>query len=442
MIKGVRERHFLNGKGGRLGRRGRAGQSRRAVSDVVATILLLALTVVLFASIFAFVTQFPAPPAQNSNQFQATLTSAQNGSCSPTCNYMVASISIQHLSGPAVPLAAQVYLKSSAHPTGPEFATPYSLAAGGLPAGRPWNLGQTWVLNANFTGGLHPQLPDNITIYIVSTSNLLFSVILPGQVISQPPTFLSVGTTPAVAVVGGAFSIYAQIQGVVPPATAVITVSGLPGMSAITAAQKMTYSAGTGLWTYAMASGNTTASGTFYAFITATTAAGKVGTSAVTVSITPYTTLISNALTLGAISAPALCTAAAAPAAACRASGDYYVTVAISSSTVTFGSVQLEVWTSASKVAYATVLHSAFAVAATAAPTTLVASWIGPATGPLLMPPGFTAYTAPATVGTALTSSYVFSVDLGTTNPAANTLAFVVFGIGSYSGQTTPLTIT
>jgi len=39
------------------------------VSDVVATILLLALTVTLFASIFAFVTSFPSPPAQNSNQF-------------------------------------------------------------------------------------------------------------------------------------------------------------------------------------------------------------------------------------------------------------------------------------------------------------------------------------------------------------------------------------
>ena len=122
-------------KSSRRGRR-RLRARRRGVSDVVATILLLALTVTLFASIFAFVTQFPSPPAQNNNQFQASLIYTSSGS-------NISAIQIIHLAGPSIPGIAQVYLKSATQPNAPEFTTPldpYTVSSG-LGGANTWNLG-------------------------------------------------------------------------------------------------------------------------------------------------------------------------------------------------------------------------------------------------------------------------------------------------------------
>ncbi|MGI0131969.1 MAG: type IV pilin N-terminal domain-containing protein [Thermoplasmata archaeon] len=52
---------------------------RRGVSDVVGTLLLLEITVALFASIVVIVNQFPRPPSQPFGQFEATLTCAYTG---------------------------------------------------------------------------------------------------------------------------------------------------------------------------------------------------------------------------------------------------------------------------------------------------------------------------------------------------------------------------
>ncbi len=447
MFAGNSGRHFRNRKGPRGGIRTRAWRSRRAVSDVVATILLLALTVVLFASIFAFVSSFPSPPAQNSNQFQAQIISAQNGSSMGQPVYEAQAINILHLAGPSVLPGALVYLASSVHPTGPEFAAPYTMTQGGIPAGHVWNLGQTWVLNTNFTkvcGGAacHPILPDNLTIYIVQGSLLLFSAVIPGTFLNLAPTFLSVGTNLPTPALGEAFTITALIQGVTSASTAVtISVAGLPLVTQPAATQRM-WNIG-GVWTYNETAGNTTASGTYYAFITATSTAGKTGTSAVPVFITAYSTLIANAFTVGTVSiGGATCTAAATPQAACQASGDYYATATISLSYVTFGSILFEVYTTASRVPYATTGHAAFAVALTATPTTAAATWIGAATGPLLMSSsGFTTYAGGFTTLSPLTTLYKISIDLGTVAPGVNTLSFVVLGIGPYSSSTAPVTV-
>ncbi len=404
------------------------------MSEVVATILLLALTVVLFASIFAFVSAFPAPPAQNSSQFQASLVSAPNGT-----GAMVETINIIHLAGASVPDSALIYLKSALYPKGPEFASPYSLTAGGIPSGRVWNLGQTWSLSTNFTGSYHPILPDNITVYILSSSSLLFSVVLPGSVTSAPPTFLSVGTVPTVPVVGGAFTIDATIANVVSTNTVTITVSGLPFAAQPTGVQKMKYSGG--VWTYGVLAGNTNASGTYYAFITATGSTGKTGNSAVPVYITPYSTLIGSALSISStVPATVKCTAAKTPVAACQASGQYSYALTITSSSVNFGSVQFEVLTSTGAVLGATGA-GAFAVSTTTTPD---GSWATTATTVSMIMPstGFSTYAVGFSSSSPLTTSYVISIDMGTVDPAGAGDTFVVLGIGSYSGQTTPITLT
>src|SRR5271170_5968607 len=413
-------------------RRSRRWRSRRGVSEVVATILLLALTVTLFASIFAFVTSFPAPPAQNSNQFQAKLIIQPNatGTGGP-----ITGISILHLAGPQVSQQALIYLKSSLHPTWTQFGTPYTLTQGGVSG--VWSLGQTWLLTS-FAGGNDPWAPDNITIYIVANAQLIFSVVVPGAVLNIPPTFVNDYTTPTSPAVGQAFTISAVIQGITSANTVQVTLSGLPGMSGVTAAQPLNYSAATGLWsTSFVRAGLTTSTGSYYVFLTASSSTGKTATSALPVYITPYSTLISSALTLGTFTlGAATCTAANTPAAACQASGDHYATVTISSSSITFGSVSFEVYTTASYVAYTTAGHTAFALATTAALTTSVVSWVGPAKGPMLVNSTWTTtYKAGYSALSPLTTSFIFSMDLGTAAVPA-TLSFIVIGIGAYSSST------
>ena len=438
MILGRSGGRFLNGKGGRTGARARAFRSRRAVSDVVATILLLGLTVTLFASIFAFVTTFPSPPAQNSNQFQASLTIGPNAS-SPG-NFEVTSINIIHLAGPAVVPLAIIYLKSAVNPKGPEFANPYSLAAGGLPVGKAWNLGQTWILGTNFTGGQHPAVPDNITVYIVTSTTLLFSVVLPGQVISPPPTFLSAETIPSTPVVGGAFTISAVVTGSISSATVVL--SGLPGsFSALPVA--MTAGAG-GLWTYYVATGLTTASGTYYVFVTATNVAGKTGTVSVPVSITTYSTLIASAFTVTASGAQTKCTAGYTVALNGCKGGDYIYTIAIPFSTVTFGSVIFEVLTSTG-TAYSPAGKPTFAIVNISTHLNR-ASYTGTVAAAPFVMTGLTPFTyvGPITSTSLLSATFydiVIDTAVATTAWAGLGLTFVVIGQGAYYGTTAPVAL-
>lgn len=246
---------------------------RRGVSDVVATILLLALTVALFASIFVFVTTFPQPTPQDNNQFQATLY--------PNAGFtQVLAIKITHLAGPPVAGTALVYLKSAHYP-GSEFPSPYTVSSG-LNGATTWNLGQVW--NLTFPSGSRPSLPDNITLYIVSGSTLLFSVILPGTGIPTPPTIVSTWTTPATPAIGAAFTVNATLTGSYNPNSVFVNLAAMPGGAAT--AVKMTKNA-QGVYGYSVNAGNTSgaAAGTYYGFVNATASTGNTTTTAAVVII-------------------------------------------------------------------------------------------------------------------------------------------------------------
>ena len=420
----------------------------RAVSDVVATILLLALTVVLFSAIFAFVTSFPAPPAQNSNQFQASIVQAANGT-GKTCGgssttspcTMALSFNILHLAGPPVGGNALIYLKSSQHPLGYEFKNPYTLSSGGITSGI-WNLGTTWSLTSfpcstTVTTGCNPILPDNITVYITSGSQLLFSAVIPGVVISTPPTFLSVGTSPASPAVGEGFTINATIQGVSSSSSVQVNLDYLPGMTTAALAS-MTYNAATGFWSYTLGPGNTTASGSYYATITATNN-GLSGTTSVPVTITSYSTLIATAVTLGSASGPTKCSTGTEPAV-CRSTSDYYYTVTLTTSLVTLGGVYFGVYSTSTGLPFTSPSTPAFAVSPTATLNKAFLVWAPTATGGTSMVVSFTTWTSTYANGGSSTSSLKtsmsISMDVGSTSPSA-TLELVVFGTGPYSGQTT-----
>lgn len=250
------------------GRR-RVRKARRGVSDVVATILLLALTVTLFASIFVFVTSFPGPPAQNNNQFQATLVTTSNDT-------YVTAIRILHLAGPAVPGTAFVYLKSANHPSAPEFASPYTVSSG-INGATVWNLGQTW--NLTFSSGQRPPLPDDITIYIVSGSALLFSVILPGASSITPPTVLSTSVSPSPLSTGQSYTVYATLAGNYSANSVYVNLAAVPGGPSTP--QPMTQNA-QGQWTYTVPTGVTT-NGTYYGFVNASNPLGQQTTGTVVI---------------------------------------------------------------------------------------------------------------------------------------------------------------
>ncbi len=275
--------HFerLRGRG-----RWRQGEGKRAVAEVVATIILLALTVVLFSAIFAFVTTFPSPPAQSNNQFQATLsyTVAKNGTT------YITGVSILHLSGPAVPQSTIVYLKSAAHPSAAQFQNPYNLTAGGIAKGATWNLGQTWSIS--LPSGT-ASLPDNLTVYVVSSSAVLFSVVLPGQSFLSPPTFLATAVSPASPTIGESFNITATIAGSVKSYSVYANLGGVPGFT--NSYLHLKYAAASGEYYYVAGALSTTA-GTYYGFINATGPApyNLTATTAVAITISSGTPVVTT----------------------------------------------------------------------------------------------------------------------------------------------------
>ncbi|MCI4372819.1 MAG: type IV pilin N-terminal domain-containing protein [Thermoplasmata archaeon] len=260
----------------RRSRNRRLNRGGRGVSDVVATILLLALTVVLFSSIFAFVTSFPSPPAQNTSQFSANLVLTKNLS-------YVQGIQLTHLAGPAIPGSSLVYFKSATHPQAPEFANPIA-ASVGLGGATTWNLGQ--IFNYSFPAAQQPILPDNITVLIVATDQLVFSTVLPGQTINIPPSFLTTSTSPATPVIGQAFTVYATALGSLGGASVYVNLANIPGLGGVyLTPQKMTYLSATNQWSFTVPNGLTTTNGTYFAFVNVTGSLGQTATAAVTVPI-------------------------------------------------------------------------------------------------------------------------------------------------------------
>ena len=266
------------------------------MSDVVATIILLALTVTLFGAIFAFVTSFPPPPPQNNNQFQATLVYTGN------LTY-ITGVNILHLAGPAVTGTSQIYLESATQPTEPEFSTPYTVASQVLAYAtvtgfHSWNLGQTW----NLTFGAHymPKAGGNITVYIVSASQLLFSVILPGTTIAAPPTVVATSISPATPSIDAPFTVYATLAGAYTANSVYVNLAAVPG--APSTPQKMTQN-GQGQWTFPVSSGATT-NGTFYGFVNASNGVGAQATGAVVITIYPSGGSSNGPLSVGVVLVP------------------------------------------------------------------------------------------------------------------------------------------
>ncbi len=237
--------------------RAQALRGKRGVSEVVGTILILALTVVLFSSIFFFVNTFPKPATQPSAQFQGVLYTSTTTIGTKTWNN-VSFVVVTHLAGPVIyNFNTKIYIVSQAHPQ--NTTTVYNLTSGGLAGGSSatWGTGQVWNLSL---AGDHLSTPDNITVTVVSGNSVVYRQILPGSSATTPPIFDSEGTAPASPVVNTPFSIYVQISDPFLRSTSKsvyinITTPGLTCTNPLSAYSsntttklQMTYNSTNGLW--------------------------------------------------------------------------------------------------------------------------------------------------------------------------------------------------
>jgi archaeal type IV pilus assembly protein PilA len=149
----------------------------------------------------------------------------------------------------------------------------------------------------------------------------------------------------------------------------------------------------------------------------------------------PGSTPIGSAFSAGTAT-PSKCATGTSYATNGCGSGDYIYTVAIASSTVTFGSVLFEVQTSSGSVLTLTAGTGGFTVEST---TNAIAAQ-SPNGATLAMTTAFTPV-SPLTSSSSLTSLYTIVIDMGTANPAGQGYSFVVLGTGSFSGSTSPVSL-
>jgi flagellin-like protein len=253
----------------RLRRRFRAG--RRGVSEVIATILILALTVTLFASIFAFVTTFPSPPAQSVDQFQSSLSYAVSKTGGLYCGAtllgsgtagQICGLSILLSSGPVVLSNNHVYLTSQNLVSNWQFKAPAGMTVGtGI-----GNVSSGWLTGLSWTTTFSPTIaiPDNITVTIISSTTLLYKVQVSGASPNLPPVLTSSSIFPANPAVGNGFQIFAVVTGSTSGLTVNVTLSEIPGLTGVAT---MTYNASAGAYYYKVPAGKTTTDGTYFAFV-------------------------------------------------------------------------------------------------------------------------------------------------------------------------------
>ncbi len=243
------------------------------MSTIVATMLLLTITVILFAAIFFFINDFPKPGPQPQTEFDSTLSYSGT---------TLSSISILHLSGSTLNGAstaqAAIYLASQKHPTA--FPSAFTLAAG-LSGATAWSFGETWSLSLT-TYGI--TAPDNLTVTIISAGQLDYQATIPVATKGFAPYFGSVQTSPSGTLPAStAYTLTASVFFSTSSGDSVkINTTEFPtggGTFSMT-------SGGNGVYTYSGTSPNPSSTTTYYLFLTATDGNGAQTVLAVPVTVT------------------------------------------------------------------------------------------------------------------------------------------------------------
>ncbi|MHB8351813.1 MAG: hypothetical protein ACYDFT_03850 [Thermoplasmata archaeon] len=254
----------------------------RGLSDVIGTILLLGLTVTLFASVFLFVNTFPTPSPQPTGQFSAGLGYTYISGVGT----VIASVNLGHIAGPTLfnTVGTQIYITASQDPTA--FTAPFTVADG-LGGASSWPLGATWSLNVT---GRTLTLPDNLTVSILTNDVLVYRDVLPGSYPTVAPEFTNSGIVPADPFVGNSFQVYVQIsdQNLRTSSSnhnVTVNYSLVPGPGFASAPPlPLTWDPVTGSWQGVIPAGSTE-SGAYFVYVTAKDTNGLTNTIAIPVNI-------------------------------------------------------------------------------------------------------------------------------------------------------------
>ncbi len=265
--------------GGAGPRRWRRGGARRGVSEVVATILLLGMTITMFASIFVFTAKNPRAQPQTLTQFTVALAYGGSG------GLQVTAISITHLSGQVITGSsvsqAAVYVASLKHPSA--IPSPFTLAAG-LSGSDDWDFGQTWTMNLS---SYSITSPDNLTVSVISNDLLEYRTTVVAVVQSTAPVFYqvsllpdSIGPKTTYAFNASARLTFASSSG----DTVSVNLTELGGSSSVA----LVGSGGSGLYYYSgsLTSPNPSGATTYYIFLTAKDPNGQKSMYAVPLLVT------------------------------------------------------------------------------------------------------------------------------------------------------------
>lgn len=175
------------------------------VSEIIGDILILAMTVILFSSVFVFVNAFPTPNAQTYANFSADFTMTSGN----TQGYL----NITHQGGQRITSSlSEVVIQ-----IGQAAPAVYGLNAGNLSLQNntniPWNLnswsiGETWDI---LIGDSSPGAPVSVTIINKASNSVIWSSVLNPGTQNVPPIIEKAYVTPDPAFPGQKIAIFARI---------------------------------------------------------------------------------------------------------------------------------------------------------------------------------------------------------------------------------------
>ncbi|TLZ99715.1 MAG: type IV pilin [Methanobacteriota archaeon] len=196
-------------------------EDEAAVSEVIGTILILAMTVVLFSSIIIWVSSIPVPTAQTRLDMESSMTPVYNAVGAE----IAVNITIRHLGGERLqPLPTRIYVQSQRgnnppttdivllHPYNGALATPSGLLDG---SDSNWDAGERWAYKS-FT----IKSSDAITVTVVDLTKSIveWRSAINGATGARPPVFVekwtdgvpsTSGTDPVNEHLG--FALYAKV---------------------------------------------------------------------------------------------------------------------------------------------------------------------------------------------------------------------------------------
>ncbi len=198
---------MINGKRGRSGRI--HGRKDSGVSEIIGDILILGITVVLFTSIFFYVSAIPTPNSQTYADFHATVSGDV-----PYGATTVAYLNITHLGGQSLN-AATTSIVVQVNQT----ATVYLMVQGNAvnSAGRlipwtssRWGANQVWSVNST---GVNSGSVVSVTIINKASNSVVWSTVLSGVSTISVPVIQDAYASPNPVMPGRNVTVIASVLG-------------------------------------------------------------------------------------------------------------------------------------------------------------------------------------------------------------------------------------